>query len=320
MFKRLINHAELRVALELDGPMLVKSGKPTVTGLDMAFIQSFKNGIWQPVLPGSSLKGVLRSHAERFCRSLKEHSVCVPYQRPGTKGACADDDSCGFRLDEIKKARERQENRVGSAEVYRVSCPICRLFGSTHYAGRLSTRDAWLKEPAKAKLEPRDGVAIDRFTGGAAPKLKFDMEVLAEGVFEVLLEVENFEAQQLGLLATALMDLCDGHIRIGAGTSRGLGKVKATIESFVLSYYQAKAPEKFQGLGAVLSAEERRDYGIEAERPGPVLKGFTRRGLRWSVDIAAEWEKVLAGAGGEFQQKQMEQTWPRAMNALEAAR
>ena len=82
--------------------------------------------------------------------------------------------------------------------------------------------------PEGLSIEVRDGVGIDPATGIAADTIKFDYEVLPTGTlfpirFDLLVEKNDSEDEQAGILATALRALADGEIRLGARRSRGLG-------------------------------------------------------------------------------------------------
>lgn len=71
MHKRLVNECLISLEIETDGPLLIRSGETGVYGSDMAPVVTMRNGRdAEPYLPGSSLKGVLRSHAERIARTL----------------------------------------------------------------------------------------------------------------------------------------------------------------------------------------------------------------------------------------------------------
>ena len=84
-----------------------------------------------------------------------------------------------------------------------------------------------LLKDSQQKTEQRDGIGIDRFTGGAASGAKFDLEVVSSGVkFETRIHMRNFEVWQLGMLMLIVQDLGDSLIRIGSGRSRGLGNVE----------------------------------------------------------------------------------------------
>lgn len=68
MLRKLVNHAEVEMTLQPAEPLLIASGVPNAGGTDLPFVLTYRQGPDQggePYLPGSSLKGVLRSHAER---------------------------------------------------------------------------------------------------------------------------------------------------------------------------------------------------------------------------------------------------------------
>lgn len=257
MLKRLVNEARFTLNLTTTGPVLVRSGYATMVGPDMTPVLTFRNGEQQVYFPGSSLKGVLRSHLEKVSRTLNQKAVCDPFHVKGQT-----DEFCG------KKLEGRED--VDSITAYRDSCPICRLFGSTEFIGRINMNDAYLAEGMlnPRPTEVRDGVGIDRLTGGAAYGAKFDLEAVSAGVtFTTDVYLRNFETWQLGMLLAAVQDFEDGLIRIGSGTSRGLGSVKGSIESVLINHLGAiaqKPATEVWGLGKLLTENEG-DYGTQAD-------------------------------------------------------
>lgn len=224
MLKALVNEARLHLDITTMGPLLVKTGYATVIGADMAPVQTYRNGQLEVYLPGSSLKGVFRSHIEKVINSIRPRVACNPLQRPDGPGdRQLYRDFCGSHFD------DKDLPHI----VYAGSCPTCRLFGSTEYAGRLAVQDAYLPKGSvgtKKLIEHRDGVAIDRLTGGASGRAKFDLETVTAGTtFTTMLHLRNFEIWQLGLLFVIIQDMEDELIRIGSGRSRGLGKISASI-------------------------------------------------------------------------------------------
>ncbi|MEO7021046.1 MAG: CRISPR-associated RAMP protein Csx7 [Ktedonobacteraceae bacterium] len=244
MLKTLVNEAHLRLNITTTGPLLIKSGYTTVIGADMTPVLTYRHGQQEVYLPGSSLKGVFRSHLEKVINSIKAQTACDPLSQLGSGGSQASaairkDDasklyrsSCGKYLEDKAKSLSKGQN-LPSHQVYADSCPTCRLFGSTSFIGRIAIDDAYLPDGAVGTsdlLEHRDGVAIDRLTGGASGSAKFDLNVVTAGTtFGTTIHLRNFEMWQLGMLFVLLQDLEDELIRIGSGRSRGLGKVKAAI-------------------------------------------------------------------------------------------
>jgi CRISPR-associated RAMP protein (TIGR02581 family) len=237
MLKKLVNEAYCRVRITTTGPLLVRSGQATISGPDMTPVLTLRDGKRQIFLPGSSLKGVFRSHIEKIVCGLKQQVVCYPFtpqdkqeeERYKLQGDHRK--SCGGLFNDLAKQgdemRKKLEDRTDL--VYKASCPACRLFGSTGFIGRIAISDAHLVSE-KQQTEFRDGVGIDRLTGGASHGAKFELEVVSTGMeFETDIHIRNFEIWQLGMLFVVLQDLQDGLIHIGSGRSRGLGKVKAEI-------------------------------------------------------------------------------------------
>lgn len=259
MLKQLVNQCLIDLTITPDGPILIKSGLPTISGPDMAFVTTWRNGAQEVYLPGSSLKGTLRSHAERIARTLNPASACNPFGEANEPGA-----SCGLCFDARRKAKEQG---LEGPRAYADSCLICRLFGSTWFAGRLATEDGYAvgKPP---RPEQRDGVGIDRFTGGAAHGVKFDLEVVTDGTFATRLHLRNFELWQLGLMGFVLADLADGLIRVGAAKSRGLGRVRGRVSRVRVDFLGPKAPRpvdgqlRLMGAGSFLAEDIAAAYGL----------------------------------------------------------
>src|SRR6266699_2621539 len=225
MLKALVNEAHLRLHITTTGPLLIKTGYATVIGADMAPVMTYHNGQQEVYIPGSSLKGVFRSHIEKVVNSIKPRIACNPLARTEDRR----DDRQLYRA----SCGDRFNDKMPPHTVYADSCPTCRLFGSTSYIGRISVEDAYLPEGAFEKqklIEHRDGIAIDRLTGGVSGNAKFDLEVVTEvTTFTTDIHLRNFEIWQLGMLFVVFQDMQDELIRIGSGRSRGLGKVKASI-------------------------------------------------------------------------------------------
>jgi len=241
MLKKIVNEAFFTVRITTTGPLLIKSGRATLSEAQMAPVLTFRNERQEVFIPGSSLKGIFRSHIERITSSLKARIICYPF----TVEAEADRNqrksdyraSCGEIFNKLAKKDddkmgEKRSKRLNERKdiIYAASCPICRLFGSTSFIGRVAINDAYLADDTKELKELRDGVGIDRLTGGASHTAKFDLEVVSAGVaFETDIHLRNFELWQLGMLFVVLQDMKDELIPLGSGRSRGLGKVKAEI-------------------------------------------------------------------------------------------
>lgn len=266
MHKQTVNELRLEVSITPQGPLLIKSGKeagadPTL--LDMNFVRTVHAQLGETVyLPGSSLKGTLRSYCEKIARTVGV-SCCDPLSG----------ESCG----------KRQEAMRGSSggEAYNSMCTICRVFGHTTVASHLRISDAYptsIDRPRDEeielanKTEQRDGVAIDRISGAVAHG-PFQLEVVTQGTFYTQLFLKNFQLWQVGLLAVALRDIAQGRVPLGFAKSRGLGRVALEYNRLEISYPGQFGQDKSHDFGRRLygvtafPVEDMKAYGFTEEEP-----------------------------------------------------
>jgi CRISPR-associated RAMP protein (TIGR02581 family) len=293
MLRKWLCQADVTVRFHPIDPILIKSGYATLDGPDMVPVSTLRDGKKTYFFPGSSLKGALRSHFERIARTLREGSVCLPYYDPNKKDqfkvpVAAEQESygCGFRSPSNGRPKT-------SATAYHESCAACRLFGSLRFAGRFSIGDAYPLPDREPKPSTRNGVGIDRFTGGTVRGVLFDMVVLEGGVFEAKLRVTNFELWQLAAVNFLLADLRDEMIALGSGRSRGLGRVRGEVAQYVLSYIRQQTT--IGGLYQLATPEERNAYRLfdwQPSSPIPLSAG-KQMGLRHEYDVSQHWSDLL---------------------------
>jgi len=258
MLKILLNECLIDFSIKTETPILIKSGMERVEDADMFPIMTFRNGRDEVFIPGSSLKGVMRSHAEKITRTLrqgKEPGCCNPFEK---KDNGKPDYACTSYFEEYKK--KENIKKLDAMRAYRMSCLICRLFGSTEHASRLMFRDVYLRDGSSATIEKRSGVGIDRFTGGVASG-PFELKVVSHAEFETQIYLRNFELWQLGLLAYVFKDFDNGLCSIGYGKSRGFGKVIGKVNRVELRYLGKNKPSvpNIRGIRKLL---EENEYGF----------------------------------------------------------
>ncbi len=244
MLKMLVNEAHFVLEIKAEGPLLIKSGYNTISGPDMTPVLTYRNGQQEVFIPGSSLKGIFRSQLEKVVGSIRPRVACDPFLKQNPDRNANESETKRHR-EALQVSRPYCGNKFRrdspADEVYKGSCPICRLFGSTSFIGRVAIGDAYLvgdKKTTQKRVERRDGVGIDRLTGGASDKAKFDMEVVTEGTtFATTIHLRNFEIWQLGMLFVVVQDLEDELIRMGSGSARGLGQISARISTDVQGWH-----------------------------------------------------------------------------------
>lgn len=172
-----------------------------------------RDALGRPFIPGSSLKGSLRSGLEAVLRGLNRQDLwaCDIFEEP-----CV-----GPPPDAPKQG---QQPKISLEDVQAKICTACSLFGSPYLAGRVYVHDLhWL---AGTSPELRDGVGIDRDLGTARKGIKYDTEVVPAGSrFQLEMIFENVDSVRLALVLQALELMHQGEFLLGGLTTRGLGRV-----------------------------------------------------------------------------------------------
>jgi CRISPR-associated RAMP protein (TIGR02581 family) len=278
--KQLLNECRISGTLSTTAPLLIRSAVETIGGPEVGVVLTVRDGLDQPYLPGSSLKGALRSQAERILRTLRPNSACNPLDDRGPQR------SCGRRLDERERELQRTDRRqtIAPATAYRDSCAGCKTFGSTAVAGRVAAADGYLQGAAVPALVRRDGIGIDRFSGAASLRSRYELEAVTDVTFGLTVTLQNYEVWQLSLLGLVLQDLVAGRLPLGSGKSRGLGQIQGEIQSIDVAYVRneraANADSEVLGVGALL--EEPGRYGYRPDDRMPHSQSATReeQGIR----------------------------------------
>ncbi|MBE9010457.1 CRISPR-associated protein, partial [Pseudanabaenaceae cyanobacterium LEGE 13415] len=159
MHKRFVNHCTIELILSPTTPILIKSGKEGAdpTKPDMEFVETYHAGGKSIYLPGSSLKGAIRAHAERIVRTVGGD------RNPNSPNKLWASNPLN------RSSYDYLERFQGDApKIYQHSSFTDQLFGSTEIASRLRIEDAYPIDRAALRIEERNGVAIDRVFGSVA--------------------------------------------------------------------------------------------------------------------------------------------------------
>lgn len=210
---RLTRPARLRLEIELqfEGGFLVndpKRTKPKQTDGDEPNHAPILDADGKAYLPASSFRGAFRSQAERILKTIGYTKTTTPSEVTVTSLADAIKD-----LD-----------------------PVSKLFGGTGWRSPISVSDFRLGPSMACPEERQEFVAVDRFTGGGADKLKFNADRVYRPVLKGYIEVDlealgrvHAGTWGLGLLAYTLRDLREGDVGFGFGAAKGFGACSATV-------------------------------------------------------------------------------------------
>ncbi len=220
------------------------------------------DGLGNPVLAGSAIRGVLRSQAGKIIRTLYTNH-CLPDDLTdvaAVKNAASaflrDCPSCNVLEDENDQAIASCVSRLDNAQeqnrYYEWQeddfCLTCRLFGNQERGSRLWIQDAVWQKPDGVSWMAQDFLAIDRFTGGGLEGVKFDAAPLTMARFQTAVTLRNPAKWELGLLALLLRDLAEGRITIGFGAAKGYGRVQASGFSWQVGYLTPDDVAQFSAL------------------------------------------------------------------------
>ncbi len=281
MFKANLNRARLDFELEVKTPLLIKAGDPGLdpTAAELSCVRTrhsllerwglpFDRTVY---IPGSSLKGVLRSTVEATLRTQDPTWACDP-------------------LDHKKSCGQHDDREHTTAETHQRQCLACRTFGSLAIKGRAAPRDLFpwpthLTEVAEYRdnilkanqIEQRHGVAINRISG-AVQHGPFELEGVPPGArFYGEIALENYQVWQLGLVLSAFDELNDGFAQMGSAKSRGMGAVAAKVTGIVHEQ-AARGDDRPLGV-AQLDPSLVKPYGFRSGDDGLPVSPGTSRGL-----------------------------------------
>jgi CRISPR/Cas system CSM-associated protein Csm3 (group 7 of RAMP superfamily) len=218
-----------------------------------------------PILPGTSLRGVLRSFLE---------GLLFPFNTAGRCDVASLSSSeyeidRGVGQDDIDERREQiladpatpadtreREKLLGEripAYLREEADLVGFLFGTTHVRGRVSFSAAEASRFSGAEIRTRDqahrcfsihtGVSIDPDTGAAADNKLYDVELVRPGVrFDVDIRFTNVRYWELGMVLLALNTF--NHpvfpLHVGGLTQHGYGRMRWAVTSV----HQLGADEK----------------------------------------------------------------------------
>lgn len=221
MFDTFKNRLEITGKLTTVTALRISAGRSTEPiGSDLPVI---KDALGQPLIPGSSFKGALRSRLESFLRGIDPDLAEDPANYTSST-----------RNNQVKdlKVQYKDDDFNLTQEIIGITDDIGSLFGTPWMASKFQVRDLTVQSDAWfGQYQERDGVAIDRDTETAADGKLYDYQVVPAGTpFDFKAVVENAHDWELGLLTIGLHQFETEQVPLGGGRSRGLGVVKLDIK------------------------------------------------------------------------------------------
>ena len=203
-----------------------------------------KNALGNPIIPGSSFKGAMRSRLESFLRGIVgNHRKLVANPAIEDEWSLTSKELSDFK-ETIKNLKPGEKEEQLHQYVVENTDLVSSLFGSPWIASKFQVRNLIVVEDTWfGQYQERDGVSIDRDTETAADGKLYDFQVVPAGTqFEFKAIVENTEEWELGLLMIGLHQFETEQIPLGGGRSRGLGVVKLDIGEMLWFDYPPDQP------------------------------------------------------------------------------
>lgn len=196
--------------LRVVAPLAIRSAGSPYGAIDNPIVKIRYGEKELPYIPGSSLKGVFRSEAERYVRTIYGDTpeyVCNILDPRGEKGEL-----------------HRKEKEEGS---YR-PCLVCRVFGGPTIASSVIFHNAFPKDDHYS-ISVMTRVSINRIVNAQHPGRLFDVEFINPGtVFTGAITIENIdilsnESKEAKLFNVVFNRFKGGFMSVGSGRSVGYG-------------------------------------------------------------------------------------------------
>lgn len=228
--------------LILRGTLLVETGlrlgtgqSDEVSGADIAVVKDAQR---RPFIPGSSFKGALRAHIERIVRTLwtgdTARGACDPLNDKQRCVTSQDIEAWQRAMRERPAEPSQNQAWAMTSNILSQSCRVCRVFGSPWLASKVSVKDIALSQPelwTERRYEVRAGVGIERDSEAAQAAVLYNSQLVSPGTdFSWEIVIENADPiTEEPLVFIGLREMMKGHIPLGGGRSRGLGRITLAV-------------------------------------------------------------------------------------------
>jgi len=162
-----------------------------------------------PYIPGSTIKGVFRTHLERILRNSKLYYACDPISH-----SCSGD---------LKLKTSKADSGL---------CLACFMFGNTQFKGEISFTD--FLPDSNVNLLQKTSTAITRDNGVAKRGALRTVECISPRTkFYGKIIINSDNLLYKGYLAAVIQDLNRQFITIGAFGSKGFGEIKIDAKKYL---------------------------------------------------------------------------------------
>ncbi len=295
----------LEITLEALEPIRIGIGKTEVPSstTDMPVYRSrlCKEGACEeiPSIPGSSLKGVLRTSSMLLTLSCNVERVHSGVSKDNCVNVLMGSDKPFNKL----KAKAREGDMVTLKQVLKGFCPTCLLYGAPGLLSKLFVSE-FAGVPGTVRILAKTGVAINRRTGASAGGLLYNVEYVDAGArFSGVLRALNTPNWMLALLAASLLAVHKGFFKVGGFKSRGMGRVSIVVNSE--TPVVELRPGSLEPLDADIDRKEELPKGCETGNDYTVCRGESAMNLL--EKLSSSWHEYYCGKLRETYTKRFEE-------------
>jgi len=223
-FERLQTITVLKVAYTTESALAISAGDQPAEIMESPVI---KLG-GKPVIPGSSLKGALRSTLEAMLSELG-HEVCIPF------AAIPRSYRRGKKREQEQRIRQYANSlgRRPPCDDVEHPCPVCSIFGTVGGQAGLSGKALFLDATTvegEYELIERSHVAITRDTKSQSEGSLMSLQAVDAGTtFRGDIRIINAEPWEVGAILRALEGV--ELLGIGAKKTAGYGDLDIKVEA-----------------------------------------------------------------------------------------
>lgn len=212
-----------------ESSLMVKSEGDGITVEILPLVSKFDNHLTF-VLPGSSIKGALRTQAERIVRTVCSLEMKEKFMEQLEIPLV--EDLFGVRA----KANSKSNKGIGSLFIDDCYANVNinpNVWGDIQSAKTSSDLRTALDQAQLQNTQQAFHVAVDRWTGGAADGFLYsNLEPMGVTWQPICLQLnlnrlqESLRLAGIALIFLILRDIADNRIPLGYGTNRGMGSIK----------------------------------------------------------------------------------------------
>jgi len=225
----LLRHDRLYQQIQIDGMLILKSPvrigggreESPYQAADLSVVRlKTKEGII-PYIPGSSIKGLIRSAVEKVNKTLAIYKkTCTPTSFR---------ESCGGKFN---KAVNRIKNNEELVKFIKKNyCDVCKIFGTSGFRSNVLFSDCYPISPQSFTLSKQVGASMNRRLGGTDKGSLYQTEYIEPGSeFKFTMIMNNLSSEQIGLLFSGFKLINQSRVFVGSFTSKGFGQFEILFE------------------------------------------------------------------------------------------